>query len=348
MKKLKLQVLTTFLIFFMISGIVVAGSIQNQIDEPASSINENQGRNDFYFIHITDTHVVHKLYDHNETRKHWLISLLEDITSFDKPPAFVVITGDLVEWGEGFLGALNYHALLDCFYKNNTKLYADKNCSIPVYFTPGNHDYYPNRRLYNYHLFVDRTHIKDNDRYVITYENLSLFFMDSGPNYYAKPSDWADSLGVGLTNRDITWLDERLSNCTTNHKIVLMHHPAVNIRNEKGELYDVFVHNREKFIEVCEKYDVDAVLAGHTHEPRVFDAEEHLYENLPINSSKYPTLFVQSDDCKEGVHYRNISIVGNDIWIEQSQEINFTCFSSIAPCFYIEKQLSNNLLMGKH
>jgi len=40
-------------------------------------------------------------------------------------------------------------------------------------------------------------------------------------------------------------------------------------------------------------------------------------------------LFVQSDDCKEGVHYRNISIVGNDIWIEQSQEINFTCFSSL-------------------
>ncbi|MCX6664382.1 MAG: hypothetical protein NTZ75_09085, partial [Euryarchaeota archaeon] len=58
-------------------------------------------------------------------------------------------------------------------------------------------------------------------------------------------------------------------------------------------------------------------------------AEEHLYENLPINSSNYPTLFVQSDDCKEGVHYRNISIVDNDIWIEQNQEINFTCFSSL-------------------
>jgi 3',5'-cyclic AMP phosphodiesterase CpdA len=252
----------------------------------------------------------------------------------------VVITGDLVEWGEGFFGALNYYSFIQCFYKNNTQLCADKNCSIPVYFTPGNHDYYPYRELCNYHLFVDRIHIKDNDRYVITYENLSLFFMDSGPNSYAKPSDWANSLSIGFTHRDIIWLDERLSNCTTNHKIVLMHHPAINIRNENGELYDVFIHNREMFIELCKKYDVDAVLAGHTHEARVFDAEEHLYENLPINSSNYPTLFVQSDDCKEGVHYRNISIVGNDIWIEQSQEINFTCFSSLnstLPQLYIFK-----------
>jgi UDP-2,3-diacylglucosamine pyrophosphatase LpxH len=108
-----------------------------------------------------------------------------------------------------------------------------------------------------------------------------------------------------------------------------MHHPAINLRNQNGEMYDVFIHAREQFIELCKKYDVDAVLAGHTHEARVFDAEEHLYENLPINCSKYSTLFVQSDDCKEGVHCRNVSIVGNDIWIEQNQEINFTCFSSL-------------------
>ncbi|MCJ7572465.1 MAG: metallophosphoesterase [Candidatus Thermoplasmatota archaeon] len=324
----KLKIVTSFLIFLTISGTVVASSIQNQIYEPVISINNNQVTSDFYFVHITDTHVVNKLYDHQETRKHWLISLLEYIASFNKPPAFVVITGDLVEWGEGFLGALNYYALINCFYKNNTQFYADKNCSIPVYFTPGNHDHYPNRKLYNYHLFIDRTHINDNNRYVITHENLSLFFMNSGPVYYAKPSDWADSLGFGLTKDDIIWLEEKLSNCTTNHRIILMHHPAINIRNNNGELYDVFIHNGENFIELCKNYNVEIVLAGHTHEPRVFDTEEHLYETLPINSSNYPTLFVQSDDCKEGVHYRNISIVDNHIWIEQSQEINFNSFNN--------------------
>jgi hypothetical protein len=44
-------------------------------------------------------------------------------------------------------------------------------------------------------------------------------------------------------------------------------------------------------------------------------------------------LFVQSDDCKESVNYRNISIVGDDIWIEQSQEINLTCFSFLKNIF---------------
>jgi len=327
MRKLKLQVVTFFLFFLTVSGIVVAGSIQNQICEPVISTNEKPSNSDFYFVHITDTHVVSKLYDHQETRKHWLISLLDYISSFDKPPAFVVITGDLVEWGEGFLGVLNYYAFTSCFYKNNTQFYADKNCTIPVYFTPGNHDHYPNRQLYNYHLFIDMTHKKDHNCYVVTYENLSLFFMDSGPVYYAKPSEWVDSLGYGLTKDEISWLDEKLSSCTTNHKIVLMHHPAVNIRNKNGGLFDVFVHNRENFIQLCEKYDVDVALAGHTHEARVFDAEEYQYENLAINTSNYPALFVQSDDCKEGVHYRNISIVGNDIWIEPSKEVNFTFFN---------------------
>ena len=120
MKKLKSQVITFFLIFLVIIGIAVEGSIQNQIYIPTISINEKQGADDFYFIHITDTHVVNKFLDKHEIRKHWLISLLENVTSFDKQPAFVVITGDLVEWGGGFLGALNYYSLIA------TRLWAER------------------------------------------------------------------------------------------------------------------------------------------------------------------------------------------------------------------------------
>jgi 3',5'-cyclic AMP phosphodiesterase CpdA len=330
MNKLKLSVVSLFFIVLMLNGIVGAGSIQNQSNEPTIVLQKNQSTGDFYFVHITDTHVASSWYDHNETRKHWLISLLQYVTSFETPPAFVVITGDLVEWGEGFFGALNYYTFTQCFYQHDTQLYADKNCSIPVYFTPGNHDYYPYRELCNYHLFVNRIHSKDHDHYVITFKNLSLFFMNSGPNSYATYSDKLNSLAVGLTNNDIAWLDEHLHDCSTAHKIILMHHPAINLRNQDGVMYDVFIHNREQFIDLCTKYDVDAVLAGHTHEARVFDAEEHLYENLPMNTSMYPTLFVQSDDCKEGVHYRNISLLGNDIWIEPSVEVNVTCCSSLS------------------
>ncbi|RLF34134.1 MAG: hypothetical protein DRM98_01170, partial [Thermoplasmata archaeon] len=37
--------------------------------------------------------------------------------------------------------------------------------------------------------------------------------------------------------------------------------------------------------------------------------------------SEYSTLFVQTDDCKEGVHYRNITVVDDDIWLEKCEEI---------------------------
>jgi hypothetical protein len=58
-----------------------------------------------------------------------------------------------------------------------------------------------------------------------------------------------------------------------------------------------------------------------------------------LNTSTYPPLFVQSDDHKQSIHYRNTSFVGNDIWIEQNHEVNFTCFSAKASCFYLEKFL---------
>jgi len=334
MKKLKSKVVSSFFIVFILQGTILAGAIQSPINQPAIVLNKNQRADNYYFVHLTDTHVAHNWYDHNETRKHWLISLLQYVTSFETPPAFVVITGDLVEWGEGFFGALNYHAFTQCFYKNNIQWYADKNCTIPVYFTPGNHDYYPYRMLWNYHLFIHRIPIKNHDRYMTTYKNDSLFFMNSGPNSYATYNDKINSRAVGLTNEDIAWLDQQLNGSSASHKIILMHHPAVNLRNQDGDLYDVFIQNRVQFIALCEKYDVDIVLAGHTHEPRVFDADEHLYENLPLNCSKYLTVFVQSDDCKESVNYRNISLVGNDMWIEPSQAVNVTSF--LASNFFLQ------------
>jgi len=324
MKKLKLQIASSFFIILILNGSVVTGLFQSHVNETALIVEKRSDATGFYFVHISDTHVAAKWYDHNETRKQWLTFLLKNIASFTTPPAFVVITGDLVEWGEGFFGALNYHAFTQCFFINHTQLYADRNCSIPVYFTPGNHDYYPYRVLWNYHLFVKRLHVEEHDHYIITYKNLSLLFMDSGPNSYATYDDKINSLAVGLSNDDIDWLNESLKASSTAYKIVLMHHPAINLRNQDDVMYDVFIHHREQFIELCENNDVDVVLAGHTHEARVFDAEEHLYENVPLNTSHYSTLFVQSDDCKEGVHYRNVSFIGNDLWIEPSQEVHVT------------------------
>ena len=309
MKKLKL--VAVFLFGILLFSSVSVGGI-NSGDEP----------DDFYFVHMADTHLLHKIFDRSEKSRDRLVSVLDHISSFDEKPAFVVITGDLVEWGSGVSGRLNYMALMDCFYEKDSQHYADSNHSIPVYFTPGNHDYYFDWNLINYHRLVDSKHVLDDDRYVVTYNDASLFFMDSGRHYMLKPKDWLNVFANGLTDRDIKWLEDSLSSCSSQHKIILMHHPAVFHRDEAGVMNNVILRNREQFIELCDKYDVDLVLNGHTHRALVFDGAETLYNELPLNCSQYPTFYVHSEDNKQGRNYRNISIVGNDVWLEDCEQVN--------------------------
>ena len=157
MEKLKLVALFFFFILLS-SGITVGGLNQKEIvnrksDEQLFYTDEKISDN-FYFVHISDTHLLHRLFDRNETSKKRLDSVLEYIISFNEKPAFVVITGDLVEWGSGVSGSMNYRTLMKCFYEKDNRYYADSNYSIPVYFTPGNHDYYFDWNLINYHRFV--------------------------------------------------------------------------------------------------------------------------------------------------------------------------------------------------
>ena len=319
-KKLKLRYVT-IIIFFLIFNEMTAQAI-TQTPSPYS--NEERTvtilNTDFYFIHITDTHVMNKIFDLNEVSKKRLRSLLDYVCSFEKKPAFIVITGDLTEWGGSRIsGALNFRAFTSCFYEKNDSLYADAEYSIPVFTTPGNHDYYFNRNLTNYHQFIHQ-----NDRYDIRYQDASLFFMNSGPSYYEELYNWIKNIdGDGLYDDDIEWLESHLENCNSSIKIVLMHHPAINVRDTNGLMWDVLAHNREAFVILCEQYDVDLVLTGHTHNERIFDDNETFYSaNTSLNCSLYPTLFVQTDDCKQSVHYRNISISGFDVWLERCEEVS--------------------------
>jgi len=321
MKKLKFQC-GAIIIFFilLLSGMTVRGVDNKRV----IASNEESGKgffdNDFYFVHITDTHVMNKIFDSHEASKKRIRSVLDRVCSFKKKPAFIVITGDLTEWGGSRIsGALNCRAFASCFYKKNDQFYADVDYSIPVYTTPGNHDYSYNRDLMNYHQFIET-----NDRYIVNYSDVSLFFMNSGPNYFGEVYNWVDNIdGVGLYDCDLNWLENALDNCSSSIKIVLMHHPAVNVRDSNGMMWGVIAHNREAFVTLCERYGVEVVLAGHTHEERIFDGNETFYSaNTSLNCSLYPALFVQTDDCKQDVHYRNVSIRGTDVWLEHCVEVN--------------------------
>ena len=331
MKKLKIEFAVIITLLFLTSSVPLTATseiIQITNYKPNYYYYHENYENDFYFVQITDTHVLNKKFDKNETSTKRLKCVIENITSFKTKPAFIVITGDLCDWGGGDkTGELNYQAFISCFYKKDNMLYADSTHSIPVYTLPGNHDYMWENNLKNYHKYVDKNHIDTNDKYTVTYSDVSLFFMNSGSNYVSNPRDWTRVKGSGLYDDDIKWLENELKECKNKHKIILMHHPAVNSKDKSGEMTSVIARNREKFVNLCEEYNVELVLTGHTHSSRIFDAEEKRYSenDLPFNCSRYPTLYVQTDDCKEGVHYRNISVTNDNVWLEKTQKINFSC-----------------------
>jgi 3',5'-cyclic AMP phosphodiesterase CpdA len=299
------------LIILLISSISAYGFSKKKIIP-----NLEKSSDDFYFVHITDTHVINENLD-NKTSKKRFQDTLDYINSFRDKPVFIAATGDNVEWGGGSdSGKDNYKTLVSCLYKEEDQYYADSSFSIPIYFTPGNHDYLWETNLDNYH-----DYICEENRYVVNYDDVSFFFMDSGSNYILEPEDWVLVLGSGLYDEDIAWLENELRNCDSTHKIVLMHHPAISNRTEIGRMQDVIARNRLEFINLCEQYDVELVLAGHTHNSRVFDSDENMYKNYPINCYTVPTLFVQTDDCKEGIHYRNISYIDGEIWLNSCVEV---------------------------
>ena len=322
MHKFKLQYCSILLFFLLLlGGMNSTGLIQKQFPHNIEEIEISNYDDEFYFVQITDTHVMHKLFDSTEVSKKRLRSLLDQVCFFEKKPAFIVITGDLTEWGGNKIsGALNCLAFISCFYTKNSSLYADIEYSIPIFTTPGNHEYCYNRNLTNYYRFINPF-----DRYIVKYQNVTLFFMNSGPNEYKDQYHWIKQInGAGLYDDDIKWLERTLETCNTPIKIVLMHHPAVNVRDSSNTMWDVLTRNRVTFISLCEQYDVEVVLAGHTHTERVFDGNETFYPvNTSLNCSMRPTLFVQTDDCKQSVHYRNMSINGMDVWLEPCVEVNF-------------------------
>ena len=111
-----------------------------------------------------------RYFDENSSSKTRLKGVLEKVCSFPTKPDFVVITGDLVHWGGlDSTGAMNYEALIECFYKKNNMFYADPECKVPIYLTPGNHDYMWENSLFQYH-----KHINPNNKYIVRHKDMTL------------------------------------------------------------------------------------------------------------------------------------------------------------------------------
>lgn len=212
--------------------------------------------------------------------------MLSTINALDPKPAFVVASGDISNAGS--IGDGKYPMLTQYLfpsqlsYPGNGDYFIDAAETIPIYFVPGNHDYYSTLvpPLSDPALPAYSSNLAPAADYYITYENAVIIFLFSGYNQL-RPVwiDWdVDNIeGSGLTTDQCNWLRNIMTGNPGKKKIIVMHHPPVNVHGTNadgspntGTILDVedgsIINNRDVFLDICDSNNVDITLAGHVHQ----------------------------------------------------------------------------------
>jgi len=179
----------------------------------------------FSFVLLSDTHVPYG--------KKTFAALREQILQLDPPPVFVAVIGDLVDSGK-MPEHLEYLSYVDPF-------------PIPVISLIGNHEMYPGQRK--------------NYEAVYGPENFSFEF---GNLRFVALNDIIPRRN-GLTDLQVTFLEQKLADPKYPDKFVLMHAPPPAMPPPWGAPP---FFNAGALYDLTERYGVRAVVTGHVHEFR--------------------------------------------------------------------------------
>jgi len=251
---------------------------------------------EYTVVHLSDIHI--GKYSNFVNEKEELIRLITYINE-NIHPVFVILSGDLVDW-------YNKKAKRNVYVELQEALLF---CDSPVFTTPGNHDRYGNSLLF---LYVPYTNLTSYHRflnpvndYSLKYGDMNFIYLDSGYEYSRweiKPQIWSPTPEAsGLTTAQMYLLETIWGNTQMN-QIIIMHHPAVNDKNDTGlgalpnDLpsgnNECIAFHRGEFISYCLQNNVSLILTGHTHRNQVFT----YLGKEPQNASAWP-LFVQTDSA---------------------------------------------------
>lgn len=237
----------------------------NTTTETVTVISGNQP---CYFLHITDVHTTS-----DNIRNVWG-EALQQINEMNPLPAFVVVTGDLLDIGAS--GDYNY--ILNPFNGDDPKLEGQRIESnsggwfitpyhIPIFFCPGNHDSYKAllnpQDFFNYETTIADSYYRKS--FTINDKSIDLFSLNSGTE--ETKNDFTIR-GDGLTNEygnEVTEFQNDIATSTADIKIVLTHHPITF----KDNTSHIFMNERQMFIDACNNYHIDLLCCGHTHEGEI-------------------------------------------------------------------------------
>ena len=263
----------------------------------------------FNFVHITDLHVADSYcagsYDLDGEM---FVQLRDELNNVNPKPAFIVATGDISHVGDsgndGMYYAFTQHLYPDSLINPGIgAFFIDSLQTIPIYFTPGNHDFRTGNvpPLSNENLTVYKNLICSISDYSVTYQNAVIICMNSG--YDDLRPLWDDTNvmspeGSGFTDDQCNWLRAVLDSNSTKKKIITMHHPTVNevgvwcdgspfsgtiLDNADGSIK----YNRTTLLDICDSNNVDIILAGHAHQNVVVNRYGNIVNETWTDSTKY-------------------------------------------------------------
>lgn len=243
----------------------------------------------FTFVHMSDLHVSSAPAPNSDTNAQYFRCAIGEFATLNPKPEFVVVTGDISDIGnmqpEGMYPALaQYLFPPDLSNPLPGDYFIDAAKTIPVYFTPGNHEYWVSfdsigLPVSGDTLFFYPGHISPDADYTIVNDLAVIVVLRSGHDTpYNYPPNPLLIQGTGISNEQIIWLREILSMHSTKRKIIALHHPPVNATgtNSDGtpftEVHPIdtatnSIHsNRTTFLNICDSNHVDLVLCGHEHQ----------------------------------------------------------------------------------
>jgi 3',5'-cyclic AMP phosphodiesterase CpdA len=294
----------------------------------------------FSFVHLTDLHVSDgDSYVNNSDINGVVFSqMLATIRHLEPKPAFVVVSGDVSNIGNGLNNGM-YSVLTQFLFPSpisnpgNGAYFIDSALQTPIYFVPGNHDYYllltpplSNSTIDNY-----TSQLAPDLDYVIHYQNAAICMMRSGSESF-RPV-WIDnnittSEASGIDNSQLNWLQNELTANAGMKKIVVMHHPLVNALGTNadgtpstGTVLDPadgsILNNRDALLNLCENNQVDITLSGHVHQNVVAARDGSVVDENWTGGTRY----IQTGACEYG-NYRIITVDSNFVTVDDAQQLD--------------------------
>jgi 3',5'-cyclic AMP phosphodiesterase CpdA len=257
----------------------------------------------FTFIHLTDLHVSSIPFEDSDTNAQYFRCYRNEFAGLNPKPAFVAVSGDVSNVGnqapDGMYPVLTRYLFPPSLTNPGIGDYfIDSARTIPIYFVPGNHEYWTalvnppvsNDTLRYYKEFL----IPDTD-YAVTNSLAVIVFLRSGSDSTITAEN---KKGKGLSNDQCAFLRNTLSSNSGKHKIIVMHHPAVNAigTNSDGTPFTgeinspedcSIANNRTTFLNICDSNHVDVVLDGHEHQNVVADRNGHVIPENGSDSTRY-------------------------------------------------------------